>query len=193
MEAARVSAILLAAGLSRRMEGRDKLRLVYGGMTLLERAVRLLDSLPFYEKILVTAPARFCGIALPPSVRTVMNPFPEDGQSGSVRLGVSAASGKWYLFLMADQPRLSAENLLPLLALARENDKIIFPTVNGRPCSPTLFPARFRAELLSLTGDTGGRTVREAHPEACLGLEVKYPNDFRDIDSESDYTALGDE
>jgi len=189
----RVSAILLASGLSRRMGGRDKLLLPYRGETLRHRAIRLLESLNFYEKIVVTTPARLKQVYLSPEIRAIINPCPEAGQSGSLRLGVEAATGEWYLFLMADQPRLNAAALAPLLELAGDNpDKIIFPSVNGAPSSPTLFPARFRENLLELTGDTGGRAVRSAHPDACLAYEVETPESFLDVDNENDYKSLGE-
>ena len=165
----RVSGILLAAGLSRRMGGRDKLLLDYKGVTLLRRASELLCGLPLYERIIVITGARLDSFDLPPGIRAVINPRPESGQSGSIRLGVEAASGDRYLFLSADQPRLTAAGILPLLEKAAE-DKIIFPLVNGRPSAPAVFPARYRAELLGLTGDCGGRTLRDAYPEACLAV-----------------------
>jgi molybdenum cofactor cytidylyltransferase len=186
----RISAILLAAGTSRRMGGRDKLLLGYEGTSLLRRAVGLLDNLPVYERILVTTQERFEHINSQ-SICTIINPRPEDGQSVSLRLGLNAASGDWYLFLAADQPLLTQACLQPMFELAETNaDKIIFPSISGVPCTPTLFPARFREDLLSLTGDTGGRVVRTAYPESCLEYDVKHPECFIDIDSEADYCSL---
>jgi len=186
-----MTAILLAAGLSRRMCGQDKLLLPYRGKALLQRAVELLDALPCREKILVTTPPRLDSILLPPGVHAVINPCPEGGQSTSLRLGLGLATGEWFVFLAADQPGLTIARVLPLLELAKDNpDKIICPTVNGVPCSPTVFPARFRAELLRLTGDTGGRAIRAAHPEDCLSLETVSPEEFMDIDNPEDYNRL---
>lgn len=193
----KVSAILLAAGLSRRM-GTDKLllpvpvcRAACRGETLLRRALTLLEGLPVFEKILVTTEARLASLAPSLKARPILNGNPEAGQSGSVRLGVRAARGDMYFFLAADQPRLTPEILRPFLTAAETNpDKIIYPTVNGNPCTPALFPARFRDELLSLTGDTGGSPVRKAHPEACLPLEATPPEYFTDIDVIEDYHSL---
>ena len=186
----KVSAILLAAGLSLRM-GEDKLLLQYRGKTLLQRAVDLLSCLPVYEKILVTTKARLREISLPQGVHTVINPKPEDGQSGSLRLGVSAATGNQYLFLTADQPLLTAEDLQPLLKGAYSNeDSIIFPVISGKPCTPILFPSCYREELLALSGDIGGRTVRDRHPQACFAAEPEHPENFTDIDSPEDYLNL---
>jgi len=187
----RISAILLAAGLSSRMEGKDKLMLEYKGKSLLQHALGLLDSLPCETKIIVTTQARLGAVSLPQGVQAVVNPFPEGGQSGSLKLGLCAADADAYLFLNADQPKLSAEGLAWLFELARENpDKIIYPSVREQPSTPVLFPARFRGELLALGGDTGGRAVRNTNADACLTVEVEEPGDFVDVDTLEDYGGL---
>ena len=173
------------------MGGRDKLLLEYEGNTLLQLAVKLLNCLKCCDKILVTTKARLEHIILPPLVKVIINPDTTTGQSGSLRLGLEAAFGEWFLFLTADQPLLTPACLQPLFELAAENtDKIIFPSAHGKPCTPAIFPARFRENLMNLTGDTGGRAIREAYPEACLTFEVENPNDFIDIDNEDDYLSL---
>jgi molybdenum cofactor cytidylyltransferase len=184
----KISAILMAAGLSRRM-GEDKLLLRYRGETLLQRAVNLLLELPVYERILVTKEELLFGLVLPPKVRVVINRCPEEGQSESMRLGVLAAAGDWYFFMVADQPKLTPSDLMPLLGCAKGN-RIIYPDINGKPCTPVLFSAGFCAELLVVHGDKGGRAVRAAHPEACLPIRINNPGNFMDIDDENDYRAL---
>jgi len=188
MSELKVSAILLAAGLSRRMGGRDKLLLLYRGKTLLQLAVGLLDSMPVFEKILVTTAERMEKVAIPATVRGVINPNPEEGQSGSIRLGLELATGEWYLFMAADQPGLTTDCLLRILDIARENpDKIVYPSISGMPTMPCLFPARFKEALMRLSGDTGGRAVREAYPGDCLTFEAENPESYLDIDSEEDW------
>lgn len=188
----RVSAILLAAGRSLRIGGgRDKLLLPYRGRTLLEHAVGLLDSLPFYEKILVTTSERLKNIYLPAWIITTINPRPAAGQGESLRLGVSEAAGAYYLFLVADQPLLTSAELTRLIFFARDNPgKIVYSSVRGAPASPSMFPSRYRRELLEISGDTGGRAVRMAHPEVCLAREAEDPEAFRDVDSWEDYISL---
>jgi len=188
----KISAILLSAGLARRM-GDDKLLLEYGGMSLLERAIALLAELPVFERIVVTAPERWERIKSSSDVRVILNENPQIGQSESIRLGVSKAQGTHFMFLVADQPKLSFSDLEPILNATQENpDKIVFPLVCDKPSSPTIFPARFKSELLALTGDMGGREVRRAFPDLCFGVEVQNPCDFVDIDDLEDYKKLND-
>ena len=185
-----VSAILLAAGLSSRMGG-DKLLLPYRGKPMLQHALDVLAALPAEEKIVVTTQARLGEVGIPGGIRAVINPHPEDGLSGSVRLGVLSATGGWYLFMTADQPLLGLTDIQPILDGAADSEiGIVHPVIGGSPCMPSLFSARFRAKLLSLTGDMGGRAVRDAHPGACLGITPTNPGNFLDIDSLEDYLSL---
>jgi len=188
----RVSAILLAAGLSRRM-GDDKLLLMYRNKTLLQCAVELLSELPVFERIIVTSKEKSADITQTSCTRLIVNPYPEKGQSGSIRLGVEAAAGTHFLFLTADQPGLCPDDVIPFLEKAKSNPgMIIFPVIDGKPNSPAIFPDSFRQELLSLSGDTGGRTIRDANPEACLSFVPKRPECFLDVDSKHDYEKILD-
>ena len=186
----KISALLLAAGLSRRM-GKDKLLLPYRGKTLLQNAVELLEKLPVDEKILVTTAERLYIIDLQPDVRAVINPNPENGKNGTVRLGVSSATGDWFLFLQADQPLLGVADVCQLISAAEDHrNSIIYPEIGGKPCSPNIFPSRFREELLALSGDAGGGIVRAEHHGECIAIAPERPENFFDVDDEEDYHKL---
>jgi len=188
----KISAILLAAGLSQRM-GCDKLLLEYRGKTFLQRSVELLSSLPVFERIIVISNTRSKIITLPSGIQLIINSIPENGISGSISTGVEAAKGTHYFFLTADQPLLTVADLRPLLEASEANpDKIVFPIIDNKPCSPTMFPGRFRTELLALSGDTGGRAIRDADLGACHAVEPERPENFFDIDSAEDYQALNE-
>lgn len=188
----RVSAILLAAGFSRRMgTGTDKLLLPFRGKSLLAHAADLLGQLSCTERLLVSTPERLAALLLPPGVAAIPNRHPERGQSESLRLGVQNATGQSYLFLPADQPCLDVATVEWLLTHAAANpDKIVYPSLEGKPCNPVVFPARFRAQLLRQQGDVGGRAVRAAHPQDCVAIKAKHSLCFLDIDTPEDYQAL---
>ena len=171
------------------MGGVDKLLLHYNGRPLLSVSIALMDSLPVSEKILVTTAERLKQVPVPDNVHILINPSPRDGLSGSMRLGVKAASGDYYLFLAADQPLLTAADLMPVLDAAEEC-RIVYPTAEGKPCTPALFSAFFREELLTCSGDSGGRLVRQAHPEACCAVAAETPGNFVDIDCAASYLSL---
>jgi len=186
----KISAILLAAGLSNRM-GKDKLLLKYLEKSLLQHSTDLLLEIPVFERILITTDTRSKTLILPPGICVYINDLPEEGQSRSIKIGVEAATGTHYLFLNADQPRLTPDDISLLLKSAKNNpEKIIYPVIDSAPCSPAIFPEYFRKDLLNLTGDDGGRIIRLANPGLCYEVEVLNPDNFIDIDDEKDYNLL---
>jgi len=185
-----ISAVLLASGLSVRM-GRDKLLLEYRGKSFLQHAVDLLLNLPVFESIIITTEVRAKTIALPPGVQIIINTRPENGISESIRIGTNAASGTHYIFFNADQPKLTLDDITPILETSKANpDKIIFPVINLKPSSPTVFPEFFRQELIELSGDNGGRIIRDKHRDFCMTIRPDNPTNFDDIDKEEEFCDL---
>lgn len=170
--------------------GEDKLIMEYRGETFLRRLLDLSLKLPVYERILVTTKPR----KEHPRIASILSDFcviendaPELGQSESIRLGIEAASGTHFFFFPADQPLLTLNDIEPYFDAAKaHNDKIIFPVIDNKPSSPTLFPARFRTELLELSGDKGGSRVRNANMDSCHTFSPITPGHFTDIDSVED-------
>ncbi len=187
-----IAAVILAAGLSRRM-GQNKLLLPFRGGSLLGRTLRLTAALPFSQRILVTSEqvqrALLQGGELPPDFQVVLNHAAEQGQSVSLRLGTAAASGDGYLFFTGDQPLLDKTVVLSVLECAAP-DRIVVPRALGRPGNPVFFGARFREALLDCRGDRGGRGVRDAYPQCCIYLDVPDARCLADIDTPEQYAAL---
>ena len=171
--------------------GKDKLLLEYRSKSLIQHAVDLLSGLPVYERIVVTSHTRSKLITLLTSTNLLVNEAPEIGISESIYIGIASAAGTHYLFLTADQPRLTVEDIMPLIEAAGANtEKIIFPEIDSKPCSPTIFPEHFRQELLKLRGGDGGRVVRDSNREHCMAIKPDCPMNFIDVDNMEDYHGL---
>ena len=187
-----IAAVILAAGLSRRM-GQNKLLLPFRGGSLLGRTLRLTAALPFSQRILVTSEqvqtALQQGDELSPDFQIVLNHAAEQGQSVSLRLGTAAAIGDGYLFFTGDQPLLDATVVLSVLEHAAPN-RIVVPRALGRPGNPVFFGAYFRDALLDCRGDRGGRGVRDAYPHCCIYVDVPDARCLADIDTPEQYAAL---
>lgn len=184
-----VSAVIMASGYSKRM-GTNKLFLKYKHKTFLEHTLSLVNQIDFFERILVISPENSQGLRIPNKIKVVQNTESELGQSASVRLGTHVASGQGYLYLPIDQPLLNERILNQLLeVVTREN--IVFPVHNnGQPSSPVFFGELFRSELLTVSGEAGGRAVRKNHPEAWKTVVVNNPERLLDIDTYQDYHRL---
>jgi len=183
-----VTAIVLAAGLSRRM-GQEKLLLPVAGVPMVQHTLDLIGELPFAKRILVTTPTIATAVRVDGEI--VYNPTPELGQGLSVRLGVLAAEpSSSLLFFTGDQPFLNGAVVEAILA-AHDGENIVYPVdLDGQPKSPTLFAPRFREDLLALQGDEGGRQVRRRYPEACCGVRIADRRALFDVDTPIDYEEI---
>jgi CTP:molybdopterin cytidylyltransferase MocA len=157
--------VVLAAGASSRMQGRDKLMEDVDGMPLLRRQV--LRSLGTGCEVLVTLPA-----APHPRYDTIKDldvsvvPVPDaaEGMNASLRAGISAvpdaASG--VMVTLADMPDITKGDMNTVLKEVNfcSGEKIWRAvTEAGDPGHPIVFHKDLLPQLSALNGDQGGSAV----------------------------------
>jgi len=187
----RVAAIALAAGLSRRLGRGNKLLLDFNGKHLFSHTLERIAAADFAARIVVTNYLEIQAYGVAAGFAVTGNPASADGVASSIRAGLSAAGpAAGYMFFNCDQPLLSALVITEILAAFYRTDKIIIPTVAGCCYSPCLFPQRFKAELLALSGDQGGKTVYKKHHAEAAFVAFAEATDFMDIDVLDDREEL---
>ena len=169
MTASGVSAIVLAAGMSKRMGSTNKLLVDLGGETMVERVVKAVIASRVDQVVVATGHERERVEAQLKELdcRLVHNPAFEEGLASTLRAGLMSlpASVEATFVVLGDMPKVTAEHLDRLLeanAGSRDQD-IVVPTHNGRRGNPVLFARRYFAELSAVTGDVGGRALLEAY------------------------------
>jgi molybdenum cofactor cytidylyltransferase len=187
-----ISAVVLAAGLSRRM-GERKLLLVVDGKPILRWAIEGVMA-DVDDTIVVVGPddraiRDMLGNA---AVRFVENPHPEEGQGTSIAAGIAALSKEAdaALVVLGDQPWLPAGVVSALLDTFRRTRKaIIAPVYRGTQGTPVLFASSVFAELRALGGDAGAKRVVDADPArvARVLVDVTMP---ADVDTPEDLARL---
>lgn len=188
-----VSGVVLAAGLSTRFEagGRPPKQLYrIGGEPLVRRVCRAALDSGLAEVVLVTGHARrrVMEEVADFDLRTVHNASFPDGQSTSVRCGLSAVANgvEGAMFLPVDQPGLDAAVIDRLLGAFNGPGSIVVPTFRGRRGAPVTFGRDWFTRLEGLRGDEGARPLlRElaAHVEE-VELDSVLP--LIDIDTEAE-------
>lgn len=126
-------------------------------------------------------------------VQVVFNPAWAEGQSTSLRAGLSAlpAAVEAALFLVADQPALTLTVVEALLATYRAGHALIVaPASQGRQGNPVLFDHALFAELMAVTGDQGGRGVIARYRDRLALVEVNDPVVLYDVDRVEDLSYL---
>ena len=188
-----LSAILLAAGQSRRM-GRPKQLMPLGQSTLLERAVDNLLNSSVDETIVVLGhQAQEIGkkIAFKP-VKIALNPDYQKGMSRSIAAGLAELNpeSQAVMLALADQPLVASATINQLIDAFKKHDKgIALPTHRGRRGHPIIFDIKYKAELFKLKGDIGGREIIQNHPDDVLKVAVDSESVISDIDTQDDYQS----
>ena len=188
-----ISAILLAAGESKRM-GKPKQLMPWHQGTILERAIDNLLESAVNEVVVVVgyqAEEVVKVIATRP-VAVAVNPDYEQGMSTSIAAGLRLIdnSAGAVMLALGDQPLIDSRTINRLLDEFHNHDKgIALPAYQGRRGHPVIFAIKYKAELLKLTGDAGGRQIIKDHPDDILEMAVDSAGVITDIDTGDDYRS----
>jgi len=190
----RVAAVVLAAGASRRY-GAPKPLLPWGGTTLLDHVVGQARASQATQTVVVVGhQAERMAQALAhrqvdERVQIAYNEEWEVGLSTSVRTGLRALpdSVSAALFLLADQPGITAELINAVIRRYRETlAPIVAPRHRGHRGNPVLFDRSLFGDLMKLEGDRGGRALIERHTTEVEWVEAR-PEALADVDTPTDY------
>jgi molybdenum cofactor cytidylyltransferase len=197
--APRVGALVLAAGLSRRMNGANKLLAELGGRPVVAHAVDAVLASPARPVLVVTGheAERVRAALAGRAVAFAHNPEPGAGLSASLRAGLAALGDEVdaALVCLADMPCVRAETVAALIAAfgASGRRAICAPSFEGRRGNPVLWPARFFPALAALAGDAGARALLDAHAGQVCYVPVADAGVTLDVDTPEALAALRDE
>ena len=187
----KVSAILLAAGESRRM-GTSKLALPWGRETVLQHGLHVLLQSRVMEVVVVLSNRTrdLKSLLRGPRVKLVMNPDYRKGMSTSIRRGLRAVDSRseGVLIALGDQPFLkpATVNLL-LRAFKKGKGSIVVPLFQGRRGHPVLFDRKYVTGLSRLTRDVGARSLLRESPRNIVEVKTRSKGVVADIDTWQDY------
>ncbi len=193
-----VAALILAAGASARMKGRDKLLEAVDGEPLLRRQARIAAEAgaEVFVTLPLDRPARDAALAGLPVV-TIAVPDAALGMSASLRAGVTAVAARGdaafagLMILPADMPEFSVGGLTAMLAAFRTApDRILRGAApDGRPGHPAIFPRAFWPQLTAVEGDRGGIGVIRANPARVDLFVLPGLSALTDLDTPEDWAA----
>jgi molybdenum cofactor cytidylyltransferase len=192
-----VAAIILAAGLSRRL-GRPKQLLDWGGVPLVRHCVMTVRQSNLAAVAVVVGHqadavrASVADLAVP----CIANDAYASGQASSVACGA-----QWFLtqsydalmVMMCDQPLLTADHINACIdAWYATQPAVLIPRVAGQATNPVIWASPTVPLLTTLTGDQGGRVLFGAGQVVPQFWPIDAPELLRDIDTDADYEMLRD-
>jgi len=190
------SAVVLAAGTSTRMQGRNKLLLPVGGEPVIRRTVRaVLEARP-REVVVVTgfqaAAVSQALTGLPIGLRA--NPRFEQGQAISVAAGVAALSQTVdaLMVCLGDMVLLTAVDYRELVgAFAQIGDKsILVPYHEGHRGNPVVLAQWLLPGVIAGRCDPVCRKLIAEHPEHVFTYQAAHDRFVTDMDTPADYARI---
>ncbi|MBV1866938.1 MAG: nucleotidyltransferase family protein [Marinosulfonomonas sp.] len=185
--------LILAAGASKRMGGRDKLAQIVDGQSLLEHVVDV--ALGTGAAAFVTLPdpgTERAALLTGKPVKILSVPDADSGMAASLRVWPAAAPKKapGVVVMLADMPDVTTHDLNTLMqafSAAGATQIIRATNASQTPGHPVIFPRHMFEDFADLRGDQGARPL-------LLGqdvIEVALPNlnATTDLDTPQDWAA----
>lgn len=111
----------------------------------------------------------------------------EEGMGASLACAARAAGeADGYLVALADMPFTRPTSIEAVRDALAKGALLAAPYFRGRRGHPVAIAARYRAELLTCSGDEGARALLAAHESELVKVPVGDPGVIRDIDKPSD-------
>ena len=202
-----LTAILLAAGSSRRMGPINKLLMPYQGQPIVAVTATRLLAAGIKEIIVVTGyEAADIGKAIAHlPIHLAHNPRHEEGLTGSIQTGIRASTApsagvptptsQGYMICLADMVLITPPEYT-LLANAfhqhhtADDRCILIPDYQGSPGNPVIFSAAWRDILLKHPEKEGCKGIIHSNPTHIFRIPMPSAHILADIDLPGDYEAL---
>lgn len=196
----RITAIVLAAGLSRRMEGVNKLLLPFQNKAVIRTVVENILSGELDEVIVVVGheaeKVKSTLVNLP--LEFVLNEDYEKGMTTSIQAGVRKATGAGFMICLSDMVLIKPEEYSMmkeafLQQLIRDPECICIPRYENEKGNPVIFSSAYRKEILNHTEMKGCRTIVQKHQSHVYWIAMATEHVLQDMDFREDYEQLQNE
>ena len=189
-----ISAILLAAGQSKRMNGENKLIKEIQGIPLIKLSVKNILASSIDELIVVLGYQKEIIeklIEKNEKIKFVFNKNFESGMASSIKVGLKYLSKKTEAFFicLGDMPMVNSD-IYNQLIKSKNQKNIIVPTYNDQQGNPVLFDKSMKEKVMDITGDVGAKKILELNKDKILNLEIDDQGLVKGFDAQIDFNSL---
>ena len=189
-----ISAILLAAGQSKRMVGENKLTKKIKGIPLIKRSVQNILASSINELIVVLGHQREIVKKLidkNEKIKFIFNKEYESGMAASIKTGLNNLSEKTEAFFicLGDMPMVN-RGVYNQLIKSRNSKEIIVPVHKGQQGNPVLFSKTMKEKIMVITGDVGAKKILELNKDKILNLKINDQSVTKSFNTQDDFSSL---
>ena len=196
-----ISAVLLAAGQSKRMNGENKLTKEIQGAPLIKHSVKSILASSIDELIVVLGHQKETIEKLidkNKKIKFVYNKNYKNGISSSIQTGLRIISKKMEAFFicLGDMPDVN-QNIYNKMIKTKLNynkklksnfkKEIFIPTYEKKNGNPVLFTKHMKEKIMQISGDDGAKELIEIYKSKALHIPVKNRGITLDFDIQEDF------
>ena len=188
-----ISAILLAAGQSKRMVSENKLAKKIQGVPLIKHSVKNILAASIDELIIVLGYQKEIIEKLidkNEKIKFVFNKDFESGMASSIKTGLDNLSEKTEAFFicLGDMPMVN-HDIYNQIIRSKNNKEIIVPTYKGQQGNPVLFSNSMRNKIMNIQGDIGAKKILELNKDKILNLDINDQSITKDFNTKSNFNS----
>jgi len=189
-----ISAILLAAGQSKRMCGENKLTKKIKGIPLVVHSVKnILDS-SVNELIIVLGYQKEIIEKLidkNDKIKFVFNKNFESGMASSIKMGLSHLSKNTEAFFicLGDMPMVNSGIYNQLIKSINQKN-ILVPIYKNQQGNPVIFNKSMKEKIMNISGDIGAKKILELNKDKILNLEINDQGIVKGFNTKKDFNSL---
>ena len=190
-----ITAILLAAGQSKRLFNQNKLTKNYKGKPLINHAVQSIIKSKI-EKLIIVLGFEYLKVNKKinknKKIKFTINHNYTRGIASSIKCGLKKISNKsdGFIIVQADMPEIGKNILNKLYKEIKTNKKEIFvPRKNNKIGNPIGFKLSMINQLKKISGNRGAKFIIKRNKSKIKYIRTKSLGIFRDIDLNKDFNS----
>ena len=189
-----ISAILLAAGESKRMVDENKLVKKYKNIPLIKHAVSNVLNSSIDELIIVLGYQKEAIekiIEENKKIKFIANPNFESGIASSIKKGLDSLPKETEAFFicLGDMPNVNKEiyNQLINASFGNKDKEIFVPYYQERQANPILFSKKMKDEIQKIEGDFGAKKIIADNEKKVFKLSIQDKGVITDFNNINDF------
>tara|TARA_B100000029_G_scaffold394334_1_gene391819 strand:+ start:24 stop:590 length:567 start_codon:yes stop_codon:yes gene_type:complete len=187
-----ISAILLAAGQSKRMNGENKLKKKINNQPLIKHSINNILESDIDELIVVVGYQEEIIkklISKNEKVKIISNKNFKNGIASSIKEGLKHLSKKteYFFICLGDMPNVNKQIYNSLIKF-RNNYEIIIPTYKGQRGNPVLFEKSMKEIIINIEGDSGAKKIINMYEKKIFNFETNDQSIVQDFNTQESFS-----
>ena len=186
-----ITAILLAAGESKRMNGENKLIKKIYGKSLIEHSVKNILESSIDELIIIIGHQSELIkniLSRHKKIKFIFNNKYKTGMASSIQIGLNNLSKETQSFFicLGDMPNINKQ-IYNSLIKSKNSHQIIIPTYKGQSGNPVLFDKSMKEIIINIEGDNGAKKIINMHRDQTFFLETNDQSIIQDFNTHQSF------